>query len=460
MQSERGIDVRNSNERTSGRRPPGASGTRAALLGRAVLLAPLCACASSRGGEETGEPLPFLVAVVPVSKTITSDAFLIDLAIEPAEELELVIDDAEMTARLVEAVSRSGRAGRGRFMVFTSLPAPMDAEGWNPEDYEAYWVQSAQVVDADLLLSCDLEHAEAVATEKNGQFLLNLPLFLLGGPLTYFVADRSYYVDASLTCQLYDLAAFRGAESIESTAFLARVTTAFKQTTMNFIDRTEFTDTGEVLASLLVPAGFLASETDAVNESLRTTVVDGLASGLATELRRKHEDILLARRLGGFWPVEDSLVIQIDRETGLAQLSGRVAFDERFEPLSSGLAYFTPIVKRVRLVEASMAQGEGEAVPGVVEGGPVSTTEPSSTSLASFEREGFDPEDFVRVPDVEGASDGLRYYDFATEVAIDEHTFAVGLEMEVSGSGRQRSFTWVVEPELVQLVQTIGRQDG
>jgi len=32
--------------------------------------------------------------------------------------------------------------------------------------------------------------------------------------------------------------------------------------------------------------------------------------------------------------------------------------------------------------------------------------------------------------------------------------------MEVSGSGRQRSFTWVVEPELVQLVQTIGRQDG
>ena len=420
-----------------------------------ALLAPLAACASTGGNLPDSEPLPFHVAVVPVQKTITSNAFLADLSIEQAQDLVLTIDDAEMTQRLVQAVRASGGNGRGRFMVFTALPLPSDAEGWNPEDYESYWVQSAEAVDADLLLSCDLEYSEAVATETNGQFILNIPLFLLGGPMTYFVNDRTYYVDASLTGQLYDLSSFRGSESIESTAFVTRVTTAFKETTMDFIQRTELSDATSVLASFLIPSGFLASETDAVNLNLRDAVIGGLAGGLATELRRKHEDILLARRLGGFWIEEDSVLLEVDREAGTAHLAGRVAFDERFEPLSSGLAYYTPVVKRVEVAEAAFPLSENAGVQ-------EATADPAQVGLtrASLRRESLDPEDFQRVELEEGAApepDGLRYYDFDTTVAIDESTFAIGLEVEVSGSGRQRSFTWLVDPSLIELVQTVAR---
>ncbi len=251
----------------------------------AVASLALAACRSTADSGERGA-LPFHLAIAPFEARPDPDRP------GPEDGIRWKLDGQEAASGLAQALDGK------HFAKTTLLPASSDADPTpsvvrrNEERVEA-----ARRAGADLLMTCDLEYAPRAKTETNDKFWLNLPLFLLGGPATWFVNDRDYQPEARLVFHVYDI----GAIDTESgsvdplgsrdVVLVEREAVDSRRTTMDFIERAGSSGQWYVV-SVFWPSGFLVPRSEAASEHLAEAVVEGLCAAAATQLRAREAEIL------------------------------------------------------------------------------------------------------------------------------------------------------------------------
>jgi hypothetical protein len=152
------------------------------------------------------------------------------------------------------------------------------------------WVQEARATGADLIVDATLTYDPAVTTSLNDRFWLNLPLFALGGPFAWFVADRSYRCQGKLEVQVYDLGASgaAGEYAFDDASRIVRVDRQAEPASLNLIDRAGLP---HYVLSMLIPAGLVGPESAAVPDELRKAITAQLATAIASALQERSEDL-------------------------------------------------------------------------------------------------------------------------------------------------------------------------
>lgn len=221
--------------------------------------------------------LPFRVAMTPVAIEVVRAAKSPDSA---PPGLMLSFDEAELSHSCA-AELRTCFAG-----VSAVASPPVGA----PEASSQAWVQEARAAGADLIVDATLTYDPVFTTSLNDRFWLNLPLFALGGPFAWFVADRSYRCQGTLEVQVYDLgaAATAGGDALDESSRVLRVDRQAEEASLNLCERASF---GHYALSLLVPAGFLARESAAVPDELRHAITAQLSRAIARALQERSQDL-------------------------------------------------------------------------------------------------------------------------------------------------------------------------
>jgi hypothetical protein len=278
------------------------------FLRRMLPLAGLLASAacSSTATEASRVHLPFHVAVMPieiVAKTGAPRAET-DREAEASDVLDvnLELDEAAVSAAFVEALG-SECFVRASLLDYPEGETPKSFRSLPDADQVKHWVQAGREAGADLLLRGSLTHHQLVRTDINDAFWLNLPLFLLGGPMTYFVDDRSYFLEARFRSSVYDLPALErdleaGSVTLTPGRRLQDVRPDMREATLDFIDRAD--GVGDYALSILVPSGLLATETEDVEAELERQIVIALADDLVREIAAGSEQLLNADLLVQF----------------------------------------------------------------------------------------------------------------------------------------------------------------
>jgi hypothetical protein len=244
---------------------------------------PLCFAASCTGIDGARAAyLPFRVAVAPVHMVYT------DVAAAPGAEpaatgaLCVAVDPGRLGARVTEVLAH-------RVFADAQLLPSSAADAGDRDD--SVLVQHAAETQANLLLECDVRIAPVVTSGKNDRFLLNLVLFAIGGPGTWFVPDRSYRLEAHLFAQLHQLEPLLdGMASVEDRrACLAYAHAQLHEIDLNLVDRA-----GSVmpfLASIVVPAALLVTDSADARSTLEAEIVDRLAVELGRQLAEMQHQI-------------------------------------------------------------------------------------------------------------------------------------------------------------------------
>ena len=264
------------------------------LVAALALLAPV-ACAGLGGGASG--TLPFKVAVIPFEVAVTAapdsaqeDASTFEPSFEPADFVTSIRDS--LKARFADAVVLPWPAGLS-IEEFRRLPQARQDE---------HWMKACAEADADLVLECDVKVPQRAIYSRNGKFWLNLPVFLIGGPLCYFVEDTTFTPqgEARLGAVLHQVRPIRSGRATLANGFaeVARCDVKFDGVSFDFIDRAQ---AGSYFASLLCPPGLLARGNDRVCRRFAAEVSHGLASGLAREIDASSSSILKTESLADFF---------------------------------------------------------------------------------------------------------------------------------------------------------------
>lgn len=279
-----------------------------------IWIAALAVGCASRGIRDQ-EPLPFHVAVVPVQ---VEKVELIQVDENKRAKVALEIDGARLSQVMTEALDGKAFA-RASLM---QLPDEAGA-GAPPGDL---WVAQARALGADLILETDLEYDEDVSTEINDRFWLNLPLFLLGGPATWFVNDRSYGFQVQIRAYVYDVAAaVRQGDVLDPDSRVFFLDREVKEVSLDFLDRAD--GAGSYLLSILIPSGFLAKNSKNVSEELELAIGDQLSTSLNDAMRDRSPELIESDKLVAFHP-ED---LELRQEDGEYYLEGEMVLDLRPE---------------------------------------------------------------------------------------------------------------------------------
>ncbi len=133
------------------------------------------------------------------------------------------------------------------------------------------------------------------------RFWLDLPLFALGGPFCWFVADRSYFCYARIEGQLYDVAVATTREKpgLDNGVRVLRVERETGEARLSFLQRAD--GAGSHFLSLICPAGLIARPTAAVPAELDGTVVAELCQTM-TKARRDRASEIVESDLVDFHP--------------------------------------------------------------------------------------------------------------------------------------------------------------
>ena len=242
------------------------------------------ACASSAPREER-PPLPFHIAIVPLT---TDDVRADRKAGSEGQPTEMKITpDAKWVASFSDGLAKALQ--ERAFTRVTVLPAEA-AGGAGAADIEAAiardtkLVREARDAGADLLLRLEVSLQPVIREEKNGTFWVNLPLFALGGPFGWWLPDRTYMVDAEVTGWFYDPRTLSNAP-LDTTlrASHSEIASARRRTEkidLDFVKRAQG-EVGDYFLSIVCPAGFLAVENDELQKKLVDGIVDQLGPGLA-----------------------------------------------------------------------------------------------------------------------------------------------------------------------------------
>lgn len=279
----------------------------------------LSACASTQ--QEERKPLPFHVAVIPIVNPRLREAT------QGPGERAGGVTAMRLQPNLVALSRTVVRVLDGRVFTRATLLEPElsnTAGESSPAGGPRDRMREARAIDADLVLECELDYDPTIRQEANANFWLNLPLFLLGGPFCYFVKDRSYSADVELLGSFYDVHAIDG-ESVHLGDRLARIlftNARFQGVDLNFITRAQGNLT-KYAVSILIPAGFLAKESDPLAQELEEEVSQTLSSEFARSVQQKRENLVHAQYLAPFWLDSDHM--QVEREAdGRVRVRGRV----------------------------------------------------------------------------------------------------------------------------------------
>jgi hypothetical protein len=254
----------------------------------------LASCASQPPREPSR--LPFHVAVVPVEVSARAAPGPQDDDSERAD-VDLQFESKTLTQALAGALDEG---------CFTRVSLLTPVPGAAQVDPYAGWLEEARAKGADLILDAKLTYDPAIRTELNGQFWLNLPLFLVGGPFNWLVNDRSYLVDVRVELELYDVAtALRSGQSLDASSRVARVERRSDEVRLDFIDRAD--SAGHWALSLLVPSGLLAQESGSVPEELELTLSEQLAADLRGAIEEHVYDIR-SSEVVAFYPEAEDIV--------------------------------------------------------------------------------------------------------------------------------------------------------
>lgn len=275
---------------------------------RALVLVSL-ACAACRGTPRTpdSQPLPFHVALIPIQSCLIREP-----TAEPEGATSMRLEpDLERFNRTL----RDALAARA-FTRVTLLEPPHEEPGspLAPEERDRRWIESAQASKADLVLECELDLVPIVCQEANASFWLDFPLFLLGGPVVWFVKDRTYTVDVELRGTFYDRWALDG-EWIrlgDRRARLLETSAAFEGVDLNFLQRAD--GAGQYFLSVLVPSGFLAKESESLAAELDAVVADRLSGGLASSVLRKGDELLRSDQTAPFHLAIEETTLAFDED--------------------------------------------------------------------------------------------------------------------------------------------------
>ncbi len=289
-----------------------------------ALAALATACLSS--GRADRDRVPLHVAVVPVAVTAVVPPPPIEAAVasdtnddagaaEEVADVRVSIDDAEFTNELAIALERAGFS-RATVLEPPSDLSPTEFGGWDSNRRDAYWIQQSEDIGADVVLHGELRFVPDATSHTNEKYWLNVPLFLIGGPLGFFVADRTYEVDARVTAHLHERNALtldqRGLDGRQSEVM--RLTTRFEGADLDLVDRAG-ADAKTLLLSLILPAGGLAKTGPRVDRRLSEHLTTDLADGLAEELYRGRANMIEADRIAAFY-LDPSIAIE-HTEAGL-----------------------------------------------------------------------------------------------------------------------------------------------
>jgi len=259
----------------------------ARTLALAALLSLAAACRSAAPVPE-GSPLPFHVALIPTEIHDTSVLTATpSTPVYPELPPERVKDDMHLDLGSKE-VSKVLQAELARAFVRTTLlelPSnPSLLEGKSPAERDRYWQDEARKVGADLLMRSRLLLDPHITGEHNEKLWLEIPIWLLlGGPLCWFISDRTYEFTARLQVEVFDTS--EGHETLGDYALLQIPLYAeFQGTDLTLIERTD--SVGQYALSILVPAGLLARDSEEIEEELD----DYLPRLLGRELANKVFD--------------------------------------------------------------------------------------------------------------------------------------------------------------------------
>ena len=383
-----------------------------------VLSGVLGACSST---DEQGptRTLPFHVAILPVEVTAEAEAPapVGEDPPEVAEEVTLVFNETDVTAGLTQAL------GERCFVLATPLTYREEVGrdeflARPPAEQDRHWIQAAQDIRADLLVSAQLVHREQVRTDINNSFWLNLPLFLLGGPMTYFVDDRSYYLDAELDVELFELQPLVSQTTTleNQDARLQRIDSDIQEARLDFLDRADHA--GHYALSIIVPSGLLATESEEVAVELQAAMIDALVSEVVRKIDDQSSLLVQADDLVDFHMIpEDLRVVRADEGY---ELQGEV------------------LLRRRRNAAPSMGTGRlqwGEA----------------SSAQVRFE-------DFT-VEESQGRRDGYLRYPFRFPLPDDELPSVARLTL-TDGSADQKSRTYHLPLRAMATLPTGGVTGG
>lgn len=268
------------------------------LLATLALLAPV-SCAGL--GPGAGGKLPFKVAVIPFEVAVTAAPAT---AVEDSTTFEPSFEPAEFTRSVRDALGE-----RFADAVVLPYPAGVPVEEFRrqpQQQQDEYWLRTCAEVDADLVLECDVKVPRRAIYSRNGKFWLNLPIFLIGGPLCYFVEDTTFTPEgeARLDAVLHQVRPIRSGRATLANGFaeVARCDVKFDGVSFDFIDRAQV---GNYFASLLVPPGLIARGNDRVCRRFAAEVSHGLAAGLEHEIDASSSSILKTESLADFFLKSD-----------------------------------------------------------------------------------------------------------------------------------------------------------
>lgn len=260
----------------------------------------LGACRSAPKYPE-GPLLPFHVALIPTEIHDTSV-----LTANPSEPVYperssgARTDDMRLELTTAEVSQALRRELEHAFVRTTLLALPSDPArlaSLSPAQRDQYWQEEARKAGADLLLRTRLSFDPAIDGARNEKFWLNLPLFLLGGPMCYFVGDRRYGLSARLQAEVFDTS--EGHDALGDYALLTiPLYVEFRDVDLRFLDRAD--GVGQYALSLLVPAGLLARETDAIEAELEERLPQDLGRELAVKVVSERSQFEQNLALGAF----------------------------------------------------------------------------------------------------------------------------------------------------------------
>lgn len=286
-----------------------------ALFASVALLAPV-SCAGL--GHAGGGTLPFKLAVIPFEVVVTAapeasdeESTTFEPSFEPTEFIRSIRDS--LATRFADAVVLPWPQNRS-IEEFRRLPQ---------EQQDDYWLKTCAEVDADLVLECDVKVPRRACYARNGKFWLNLPVFLIGGPLCYFVEDTTFTPEgeARLGAVLHQIRPIRSGRATLANGFaeVARCDVKFDGVSLDFLDRAQV---GNYFASLLVPPGLLARGNERVCRRFAAEVSHGLASGLSREIDASSSSILKTESLADFFLKPD---VEAVASGGEVRVHGEVA---------------------------------------------------------------------------------------------------------------------------------------
>lgn len=226
--------------------------------------------------------------------------------------LSLAIDADKVAEKLAQSMSET-------FVQVSTLAAGADAP-MSKRD----WAEMAQEVGADILLFPKVTYSPSVHTSLNDRFWLNLPLFAIGGPLNWFVADRSYFCNTELAGQLIDISAATAVgmvqEAVDDNARIIDITSPASEASLSFLDRAD--GTVPFMLSLVIPAGLIASESDGAGEALDSVVIAQLSRDMASNMLNRGNSIT-RWRLISFHPRN----LRVDVVDGQRALRGELSLE-------------------------------------------------------------------------------------------------------------------------------------